>query len=455
MSSACARSYWTPDHHAGIRAGGSLPRVNRLLAILLSVLVFALAGPAFAQTVDDIASELELRGYHIGPGADISINEMEELVDRFPGMGFVALGPTPDGGADLLADGLLEAATSLETILVLTADEAGAASATYGDDALDEAFDEAFATTGDTYLRDFEQVAGALGGATGPTVTVPGQVTTPAGSPEPDSGGGISIFWLVALGFVAYIGYRMWRNSRDDEGAVGRRFGEARREIEAQVAVVANQILELSDRPDLAANADATEHYRRASEIFGSAEARLREASTTGSLEALADDLDDARWELAAAEALLEGRPVPDRPEEQHPEPCFFDPTHGAGTEEAELSTPAGTRTVKVCRADAERLRRGEHPEPRTVTVDGREVPAPTAPRSHGGQGMDALDIFSILVGGMGDAAGYRWGGNRRRRPTVFGGMGGGFGGGRARGGASSPRPSMGSRSIGRARRGR
>lgn len=429
--------------------------MNRLLATLLTILVLVVAVPAFAQTVEDIAPGLELRGYHIGTGADISINEMEELVDQHEGFGFVALGPTPDGGADLLADRLLDAAPSLETIVVLTADEAGAASVIHDDDALDGAFDAAFASTGDSYLRDFEQVADALGSAGGPIVTVPGQVTTPGPVPDSDAGGGIPIFWLVVIGVVAYFGYRMWQNSRDDEGAVGRRFAEAKGEIEAQVAAVANQILELSDRPDLPANAPATEHYRRATEVFGSAEARLQEAATTASLEALADDLDDARWELAAAEALLDGRPVPDRPESEHPEPCFFDPTHGAGTEEAELSTPAGTRTVKVCRMDAERLRNGEHPEPRTVTVDGRAVPAPTAPRSHGGQGMDALDIFSILVGGMGNATGYRWGGTRRRRPTVFGGMGGGFGGGRSRGSASSGRPSMGSRSVGRARRGR
>ena len=457
MSIVFVGSSSTPEpRSAEFLPGGSLRAVNRMLATALMLLVLVVSAPAFAQTLDDIAPELELRGYHIGQGADITINEMEELVDQHDGFGFVALGPTPEGGADLLANRLLDAAPSLETIVVLTADEAGAASAVHDDDALDDAFDAAFATTGDTYLRDFQEVAGALGSAGGPIVTVPGQVTTPGPAPDSAGGGGFSIFWLVAIGVVGYFAYRMWQNSRDDEGAVGRRFAEAKDEIEAQVAVVANQILELSDRPDLVANAAATEHYRRASEVFGSAEARLQEATTTASLEALADDLDDARWELAAADALLDGRPVPDRPEEEHPEPCFFDPTHGAGIEEAELSTPAGTRTVKVCRNDAERLRKGEHPEPRTVTVDGRAVPAPTAPRSHGGQGMDALDIFSILVGGMGNATGYRWGGGSRRRgPTVFGGMGGGFGGGRSRGSASSGRPSMGSRSVGRARRGR
>jgi len=430
--------------------------VSRTVALFLVLtgVVFGLSAPsALAQTADDIAVELELRGYHIGDGADIGINEMEQLVDRYPTFGFVALDVTPGGGADLLADRLLEAAPSRSTIIVLTADEAGAASAVHGDSALDGAFDEAFATTGDSYLRDFEQVAGALAGTpAGPSVTTP---TGPAPGSAPP-GGGVPIVWIIVIGAIGFFGFRMWRNSQDDERAVGRRFAEAKREIEAQVAAVANQILELSDHPELAENPTATAHFRQASETFRSAEARLAGITSTGAFEALADDLDDARWELAAAEALLDGRPVPDRPADDasHPEPCFFDPTHGAGTEEATLSTAAGTRTVKVCRVDAARLRNGEHPEPRTVTVEGRPVPAPAAPRSHGGGGIDALDIFSILVGGMGDAAGYKWGRSRGRGPSVFGGMGGGFGGGRS-GSASAPRPSMGSRSIGRARRGR
>lgn len=409
------------------------------------------AAPALAQSVDAIVEELELRGYHVGPGVDATIEEMEGLVDRYPGFGFVALDATPQGGSDLLADSLLDAAPSVDTVVVLTADEAGAASSIYGDAALDAAFDAAFATTGDSYHRDFEQVAFALGGS--PDAPTP-QSTEAAGSAGTD-GGVPSFVWILILGAVGYFGYRMWRNSQDDERAVGRRFNEAKREIEDQVAAVANQILELSDRPDLVSHSEATAHFRRASEVFGQAESRLAEASSTAAFAELADDLDDARWELAAAEALLEGRPVPDRPADTPPEPCFFDPTHGAGTEEAELATATGTRIVKVCRADAERLRNGEHPEPRTVTVGGRSVPAPEAPRTHGGGGMDALDVFSILVGGMGDAAGYRWGGRRRRSPTVFGGMGGGFGGGRVRGTVSRSRPSGGSRSIGRARRGR
>ena len=87
----------------------------------------------------------------------------------------------------------------------------------------------------------------------------------------------------------------------------------------------------------------------------------------------------------------------------QKPEHCFFDPTHGAGVEEAELKTPAGVRKVMVCRADAEKLRRGEAPVPRDLPMGPQRVPAPQAPRSAGGSGLDWLDVFSVIVGGMGE----------------------------------------------------
>jgi len=45
-------------------------------------------------------------------------------------------------------------------------------------------------------------------------------------------------------------------------------------------------------------------------------------------------------------------------------------------------------------------------------------VPAPMAPKSHGGGGLDWLETFSILAGGAGQAASYDWG--RPRRTTTM-----------------------------------
>jgi hypothetical protein len=80
---------------------------------------------------------------------------------------------------------------------------------------------------------------------------------------------------------------------------------------------------------------------------------------------------------------------------------------------------------VQVCAADAEKLRRGEQPNPRMIEVGGRQVPAPSAPRSYGGGGFSWLDVFAVIVGGMGQARSYDWG----SRPTS-GGWASGWGSG-------------------------
>jgi hypothetical protein len=144
---------------------------------------------------------------------------------------------------------------------------------------------------------------------------------------------------------------------------------------------------------------------------------------------------------------------VPAPPETEKPPACFFDPTHGAGTEEAELKTAAGSQKVWVCAADAEKLRRGEAPTPRTIPMGPGQVPAPQAPRSHGGMGLDWLDVFSVIVGGMGNGVPYDWGGSRprtQRFPIRLPSRSG------SPGQASAPRsPARASRPKGRARRSR
>jgi hypothetical protein len=350
-------------------------------------------------------------------------------------------------------------------------------SAVYDDAAIGAAEDDAFASTGDSYEADFAQLAAALSGvgpATATTVEssggLPGGPSGDSGGeppPSESSGGGFPIGTIL---FVALIGGIWWilrRNKRRRTEMVENRIETARAEIREQMSVIANEILEFSDRIDQDQHPEAVAHYRRASEVFKDAEERMEKARTEAELESLSDELDDARWEMAAADAIVEGRPVPPKPEAEKPEPCFFDPTHGAGLEEATLQTKAGTRTVMVCRADAEKLRRGERVEPRSIDVGGRTLPAPQAPRTHGGRGMDWLDAFSIIVGGMaGRGMDYRWGRPRRgglggmtRHTSGGGGLGiplprrtGGSRSGSGSRSRSTPRSSRPSRSIGRGR---
>ena len=400
----------------------------------LAACLFA-ALPAIGQSVAEIGDDLEFRRYYIAEGAPITLDEMEQLVAAHPDLYFVALNDIPASGTDQLAAELLDQ-VGTGTVIVLSPEEVGAVSSEYADPTIDEAID-VVVDQKDSFSTEFDQFAGALRD----------------GFP-----------WLLTLGVGVggLIGFTVWRSSRRQKTVRASRLEEARIEIRQQMDVIADQIVKLADDPRTEQKPEALNHYRTASETFAAAEGRLAAASTLVALEDLSDDLDRARWELEATVALMEGREPPPAPVDDKPEHCFFDPTHGAGVEVARLETPAGNRQVMVCRADAEKLRRGEAPVPRELPMGPQRVPAPQAPRSAGGSGLDWLDVFSVIVGGMGQGVGYNW--SRQSGPRSSGGLGLPFPGrtsssrpGRAsrpRSGSSSSSGSV-ARPRGRARRSR
>ncbi|MGH8958632.1 MAG: hypothetical protein ACRDVK_08140 [Acidimicrobiia bacterium] len=376
--------------------------------------------------IDPIVDSLELRRYYVDEGAGVPTDELEALVDRFDGVYFVGLESEVD--ADAVADSLLDQLGS-GTIVVLTPSEIGAVSTEYDDAQIDAALDDTVATGGSSYGEDFREFAGSLTGA--PSVE------------SPSDGGGFSLVPIVVVvGIVGVAGFFLWRGSAERSRAREKLFTEARAEIRQQMDVIATEIVEMADDPRVASNETATTHYRQASETFRQAESRLAAASSLDQLEDLSDDLDRARWQLDASKAMVEGRPPPPEPVEEAPAPCFFDPTHGTGRVEAEIQTPAGAKKVMVCEADAEKLRRGESPDARQIPYDSQPVPAPRAPRTHGGLGMDWLDVFSIVVGGMGSGLPYDWSGGPRTT-------------GRGRPGIPFPSRSRGRGSASRGTRGR
>jgi hypothetical protein len=384
--------------------------------------------PALGQSVeeisvDQIGDDLEFRHYHIAEDAPVSVNEMEALVGAHPDIYFVALTGSPFDGADQLAAELLEVVET-GTVVVLSPDEVGAVSSEFDDATLGSALDVMFAQE-ESYSIEFDQFAGALPGA----------------GPVPAQAGGFPWWAVIAVAIVGLIGFTLWRSGRRQKTAQASRLEEARTEIRHQMDVIADQIVKLADDPRTEKSPEALGHYRAASETFSQAESRLAAATTLAALEDLSDDLDQARWGLEATTALMEGRSLPPAPVDEKPEHCFFDPTHGAGVEEAELKTPAGSRKVMVCREDAEKLRRGEAPVPRDLPMGPQRVPAPQAPRSAGGSGLDWLDVFSVIVGGMGQGVDYNWPRQSNRRSS--GGLGNPFPGRSS----SSSRPARASRS--------
>ena len=413
---------------------------------------FAVAGPAQGQSVDEISDAVEESGYFISE--DVESLTLDGLARENPSFGYVALASDPAGGARGLAADIL-GRTSRSTVIVVTATEIGVESLEFDDARVEQALDYSAATTGDSYFDEFDQI----------TTGLVADVATPGSQemdpPERTPVSGVS-GWVLLGGFVVVVGSIAFINMRNDrraEALATSRIVSAREEIRGQMSVIANEILEFADRVGVEDHPEAIEHFRSASQTYDEADEMLAAASTRSDLEELSDALDIARWELAAAEAIVTGEDVPPRPSEDVPQACFFDPRHGAGVRQAELKTPAGTGSVWVCQADYDELASGGTPQPRQIDVDGTAVAAPQAPRDHGGGGFDWLDAFSIIVGGMGND--YRW--RRppgRTRAPAGGNFGipfpGGFGGGRSSssGGGSRRRVGGGGsamRSVGRA----
>ncbi len=383
--------------------------MRRIAAALLSLTVLLMAVAALAADIGDLADQAAFRHYAVESGAPVDINGMEQLVAELPdepAFYFVALADDPPEGADVVADDIL-ARIGSGTVVVVSPTDIGAVSTDFSDAQLGGALDASLPEYDRSYVDGFRVFAETL------------EQAEPA---APSGGGGSALVPILLIGGLILVTVVLVRRgSKKDERLRQRRLDEARAEIKAQLDAIANRILELGDQIAVADNEEATEHFRAASAVYDQELDAFEKVSALEELEQLSDRLDVARWELEAADALTEGRPVPPKPKpEERSVACFFDPTHGAGTEEATITTPAGAKTVMVCRACAEKLRRGEKPQPRDVVVGGRRMPAPMAPRSYGGGGFDWMDVFEVVVAGMATKARYENRTPRRTRTMGF-----------------------------------
>ena len=147
--------------------------------------------------------------------------------------------------------------------------------------------------------------------------------------------------------------------------------------------------------------------------------------------------LEEGRFEMASAKALLEGRRIPERTP-----PCFFDPRHGPSTREVEWAPAGGVpRAVPACEADALRVEEGGDPDIREIAVDGARVPYWNAPAHYGpwaggyfgsfGGLFPGLLVGSMLGGSLFSAGDAHAGSGADDVGDVGGGdFGGDFGGG-------------------------
>lgn len=376
------------------------------------------ATPLLAAEVDDVAAEAAATGFYVEPGAGITESQAGDLVSemRNAGEGFilVVLAEEPAAGATTFADNV-QFAIGRGIVLVIAPETVGYAGVgdLYNEIELESALDAAVDSGG----SDFELAATFVSELTGAAITpvpVPTTATTAAPqsqAPSSSSGGGSGFLWfiLIAGGLGLLVWWMMKRAKARQEAAETAlsddKLNQARYLIQEQLNDVANDILALEDEVRVTDNDRASDFYESASQTYYDVTDELPNATSAQGLLDLSNKLDVAIWQLDSAEAILDDKPLPERPEPKRLEPPPPDPS-------ARPSTPT------------------------TVPGPSSYQRRPTRKSSFGGGGL--MDLLIAVGGGMLANRGR----SNSTRPSSGGGLGGGlrdlFG---RRSGPTTPQP--------------
>ena len=126
---------------------------------------------------------------------------------------------------------------------------------------------------------------------------------------------------LIAVGGIAIAGvllYRVYQSrvERTRADKIERAdVASLTEQVEGMLAETANRILDVEGRPGLVVSSEAGDHFHKAVATFTSVDEGLNGATSTYQLRRLVSQLEEALWRLDAAEAVLEGRELPPRPE--------------------------------------------------------------------------------------------------------------------------------------------
>jgi len=414
---------------------------------LFATVLMVGAPSASAQNVADIVDQLEQRGYYIESGAEGDPGRFEDLVSQGArtqdNWYFVSMSDTvPDD----FADDLFSRVSPAGNVLVYFFDAEGFVNVQLATNASEFVEDQALqAFEGnwdqpedfmDDVVRDFEALQGNTAGST----TSSGSTTSTTGSGSSSSGGGFP--WLLVGIPVLFIGGLWFMNSRSKKSKAEDDLETAqkiRAELQTELDELANDVLVLSGPTDVSENKQAIEYYREATDTYllisdEIPEVEQLEAADLKELAELGARVANARWQMDAAEAIIEGDPIPEKPKVAPP------PAPKPRAQDTRQPRPQARRQMPQ-----------RQPRPR--------VPYSRSRRSSGGGLLDILIAGAGMMGRSGGRGGGMFGGSRGRTSSRGGGMFGGNSRGSSRSRQSSPRAGGGvfggrssSRSSGRSR---
>jgi uncharacterized membrane protein YgcG len=394
--------------------------------VVLALIILLLLPASASAQIDEAATALRTDPVYVSPQAEtLGLEEAQSVRERIRDTGavplFVAVLPAagdPDAALRELAqrtdrDGtyvLVAGRTLRATSNVIPADEirsiANRAVQQRGGSGLLAILDQLIADVG----------AVRRGGSTG-------------GSGDGGGGGGGSLLPLLLIGVagfaaLSFFGKRKRRRLEAEQMAV------VKREVQTDLLALADDIRALDLDVEMpGASPEGKEQYALAVAAYDRADDALDRARTPEDLAPVSEALEEGRYTMASAKALLAGKPAPERTP-----PCFFDPRHGPSSREVEWAPMNGApRPVPACEADAQRVERGDDPSYREI--EGRpywEASPAYAPYAGGFFGGMGGGLFpGLLVGTMLGGAMF---------PSISYGDsdvgGGGFGGGDFGGGA-------------------
>jgi hypothetical protein len=356
------------------------------------------AAAAFAAEPDEVAAGIADDGVFVEFGASTTESEIGALVREARNDGenlsIAVLAEEPVSGAVTFADAVVDRA-GRGLVIVIAPESVGYAGAgdVYTVDDLETALDVAFERGGD----DGDFARSIVESLTGRSVDVDDPVS--AG----DSGGGGGLVVLLVI-VVIVVGGVFWIRSRSHKRqmeADTARIDAAKAEVQRRIDDVANDLLEMEDEVRMADNPNADRFYNEAGDTYRAVSDAFPAASSPAELVDLSNRLDVAIWQLDTAEAILDDRELPERPQPRRLDP---EPTPERSIDTSRLPAPPSTYDRRPSR------------------------------RSSYGAGSSMMD--TLLQLGLAYAAGRR--SSQRVRPGGGGGLFGGLGGSASRGSSRS-----------------
>ncbi len=278
-----------------------------VLAALVTV-----GAPALAADAEDVATVVADTGVYVEVGATADSAQVGRLVSSVRAEGervsYVALADEPVAGATTFADAIYDRLGEGVVVVVapLSVGWSGATEV-FTDVELDAALDASL--DGQTDGEVLELFTATLLG-TAPAASAPEPVSTSSG------GGGGAWIWLlvIAVGIGLFVFWRSRRNTNKGP-RLDPRLAEAKQQVQSQIDAVANDIIDMEDEVRLADNQQADDYYEQAGLTYGDVTDAFGAANTPEALLDLSNKLDVAIWQLDSAEAVLDGKPAPPRPE--------------------------------------------------------------------------------------------------------------------------------------------